>query len=91
MEWEIGALGPAPSRGLPTVAPAFVGKRERRLARPAGLEPAASDLEELGGFHGDIAFDMMCLHEESANRNAFTPSNSLKETAYGSLYPASHR
>jgi integrase len=31
-----------PSRGLPTVAHAYVGKRERRLTRPAGLEPATS-------------------------------------------------
>ena len=35
-----GALGPEPSPGLPTVAHARVGRRERRLARPAGLEPA---------------------------------------------------
>jgi len=40
-----GALGPEPSHGLPTVAHAEVGKRERRLARPAGLEPATPGLE----------------------------------------------
>jgi len=38
-------LGPEPSRGLPTVAHGFVGKRERRWARPAGLEPATLGLE----------------------------------------------
>ena len=30
--------------GLPTVAHAFVRKRERRLVRPAGLEPATPGL-----------------------------------------------
>ena len=40
-----GALGREPSRGLPTVAHAHVGKRKRRLARPAGLEPATLGLE----------------------------------------------
>jgi hypothetical protein len=39
------ALGPAPSPSLPTGAHAFVGKRGRRLARPAGLEPATPGLE----------------------------------------------
>jgi hypothetical protein len=40
-----GALGPAPSPGLPTEAHEFDGKGERRLARPAGLEPATPGLE----------------------------------------------
>ena len=37
---NFGALGPAPSRGLPTVAHGRVGKRERRLVRPARFELA---------------------------------------------------
>ena len=36
---NFGALGPAPSRGLPTVAHANVGKRERRLVPVRGFEP----------------------------------------------------
>jgi hypothetical protein len=34
-----------PSRGLPTVAHARVGKRERRLARPEGFEPPTYGFE----------------------------------------------
>src|SRR5688572_32189176 len=37
-------FGGQPSRGLPTVAHAFVGKRERRLERETGFEPATSTL-----------------------------------------------
>ena len=36
--------GGQPSRGLPTVAHATVAKRERRLERETGLEPATSTL-----------------------------------------------
>jgi hypothetical protein len=42
---RFGALGPEPSRGLPTVAQ-LVGKRERNLARPAGLEPPSNDTND---------------------------------------------
>src|SRR2546426_5511564 len=37
-------FGGQPSRGLPTVAHARVGKRERRLERETGFEPATSTL-----------------------------------------------
>ena len=42
---RFGALGPKLPPGLPTVAHARVVRRDRSLARPAGLEPAAPGLE----------------------------------------------
>jgi hypothetical protein len=40
----IAGYGGHPSRGLPTVAHALVGKRERRLVSPAGTEPGTRNL-----------------------------------------------
>ena len=38
------SFGAQPSHGLPTVAHAIVGTRERRLERETGFEPATSTL-----------------------------------------------